>query len=67
MKLATWIKTHYRYKRAFALKIGITEEHLSRILSGARFPSRKLAQLIEEITGGEIDAHNLLIPKKRKS
>ncbi|NLH75552.1 MAG: helix-turn-helix transcriptional regulator [Acidobacteria bacterium] len=43
-----------------AREFGITNAHLSMLLSGKRIPSRRLAQRISEITG--IPILNLLYP-----
>lgn len=45
-----------------ARKLGITDAHLSMIISGKRTPSRKLAQRISTLTG--IPVLNLLYPQR---
>ena len=43
-------KTH----AAFAKELGISREHLSRIINGHERPSKPLANLIEFATGGAV-------------
>ncbi len=45
-----------------AKEFGVTNAHLSMILSGKRYPSRKLAKIISQKTG--IPILNLLFPTK---
>lgn len=50
---------------AFAEKLGTTSSYVSQIICAQRWPSRSLADQIEEATGGLVKAADLLTWKPR--
>ena len=59
MKLLNYIKNRCTITRA-AEELGVTRIHLSNIAHGNYPPGRQLAIRIEEWTGGEVKASDLL-------
>jgi transcriptional regulator with XRE-family HTH domain len=56
--LAQWFERSGHTQRAIAERLGVTEAHLSRLISGERQPSLPLAVKISELTG--VPASDLL-------
>ena len=54
MKLKTYLDRTDQTASAFAERVGCTSATISRLLSGKRFPSPKLMQLIERATSGDV-------------
>lgn len=50
----------------FALKLGVSRNHLGEIIRGRRTPSVKLAKKIEELTKGEVTREEAMFPKGRE-
>ncbi len=46
--------------KEFAFHLGISASYLYQLIKGERTPSLKLAQRIEEYTGGEVDLNQLI-------
>lgn len=64
MKLSEYIEGKGLKQKDFAEEVGITDAHLSQMLSGKRHPSRKLAEQIELATDGAVTAMELLYPHR---
>jgi hypothetical protein len=66
--LGTWIFRNGHTGQSFAQLIGSSPAAISRICSGQQFPRRHLMLRIFEVTGGEVDANDLLgIPGRTKA
>ncbi|MBU0907205.1 MAG: helix-turn-helix domain-containing protein [Nanoarchaeota archaeon] len=67
MELRNWIKENQLSQLEVANRLKIHYSLLSRIVSGKRKPSLKLASLIEEATGGAVSRLELLYPTKEET
>lgn len=54
MKLRAWMKAAGWSQQALAAELGVSQAHVSRVVSGVRTPSDKLKVRIAEISGGEV-------------
>lgn len=53
-RLARWLKDTGTSQEAFAALIGAHQTQVSRYVTGARRPSRRLKKAIEDATGGKV-------------
>lgn len=65
--LKAYLKETKTTESAFAEKLGTTSSYLSQIICAQRWPSRTLADSIEQETGGLVKAADLLTWKPKKS
>jgi DNA-binding transcriptional regulator YdaS (Cro superfamily) len=63
MKLDEYLFRSKISKKDFALKIGVSREHIHAMISGKRQPSPKLAKKIQDATKGEVTKEELLFPE----
>lgn len=56
-RLGEWLEKHGLSQGEFAAKIGSTQSHVSKLISGERDAGRDLAFAIEHETGGAIPAN----------
>lgn len=59
MRLKDYLHFNSVSRTKMAQDLGITREHMSRILSGKHYPSVKLAKKIELVTGGKVKISDL--------
>jgi len=52
--LQEYLRANKKTQREFAEELGITQVHMSRICTGARMPSMRLALRIHNVTGGQV-------------
>ena len=66
MKLNVYLKGKSR--KEFAEKVGTTENYINNLCSNSRYiPSRKLAEIIERATLGQVPRLELLYPENKKT
>lgn len=65
MELRNWIKKNQLSQLEMANRLKIHYSLLSRIVSGKRKPSLKLASLIEQATEGQVSRLELLYPTQK--
>ena len=63
MKLKEYLKTYKLSQKDLALRIGVSQAHISQILCGKKNPSIQLIKRIEIVTNGSVLAAELLHPK----
>lgn len=73
MKLKEYLERKKLTERQLALSIGISQQHLNRLINRASNPSLPLAKKIQDVTKGKVTIEELLntelpsrISKKRK-
>lgn len=59
-KLKRWIDDQGLTQREMAVRLGISEQHMSGILCGRDLPSRDLAFRIEDETEGAVKARDFV-------
>jgi transcriptional regulator with XRE-family HTH domain len=62
MDFRTWIKSSGISQKKLAQELAMSQSYLSEILSGKRKINTRLAQRIEDISGGEVNRMELLYP-----
>lgn len=62
MDFRAWIKSSGISQKKLAQDLAMSQSYLSEILSGKRKVNTKLAQRIEDISGGEVNRMELLYP-----
>jgi len=60
MHLKEFMRKYKITQRAFADKLGITVTHLRMLMLRKGSPSKRLAHIIEEVTGGKITKEEAL-------
>ena len=60
MTLAEWIAASDQTGTWLAEQVGVSPMQISRISRGLQWPSGKVAERIEAVTGGEVTASDLL-------
>lgn len=65
--LKAYLKETTTTESAFAAKVGTTSSYLSQIICAQRWPSRALAESIEQATGGLVKAADLLTWKPKRA
>ncbi|HEY9160635.1 MAG TPA: helix-turn-helix transcriptional regulator [Desulfomonilia bacterium] len=63
MDFRAWIKSSGITQKKLAQDLGMSQSYLSEILSGKRKINTRLAQRIEDISGGEVNRMELLYPE----
>ena len=63
MKLTDWMVDNNYTQGQFAEKANMGRSHLSDVIRGARPPSRRIADSIEEATEGDITAIDVMTGK----
>lgn len=66
MDLRTYLTERNITPSAFAREVGVTPQAMHRYVNGQRWPRGDKARRIEELTGGEVSASDLL-PKKTEA
>ena len=70
MKLLDYLKSHSLTHREFGEKVGVSQVHITQIISGAKNPSIQLINRINLVTNGEVTSLDLLhsaAPSRLKS
>ncbi len=62
MDFRAWIKSSGISQKKLAQDLAMSQSYLSEILSGKRRINTRLAQRIEDISGGEVNRMELLYP-----
>lgn len=61
MKLRDYLHFNRIKKQDMASQVGVSREYFSNIVNEKNLPSVKLAQKIQEVTGGQVSAMELLM------
>lgn len=61
MKLRDYLHFNRIKKQDMASQIGVSREYFSNIVNEKNIPSVKLAQKIQQVTGGQVSAMELLM------
>lgn len=64
MSIQEYLEISHLSVSGFAQILGISRQHLNNIIHGHRNPSKKLAVVIEDTTGGQISRNELLWPEE---
>jgi len=64
MNISTYLKHKNMSANQLAIKSGVPQPTVSRILNGKSRPSPETAQKIEQATGGAVTLRELLFPEK---
>ena len=62
MKLRDYLKKYSFSHRDFAKKVGVSQAHISNIVSGNKGASPSLMKEIEDVTKGEVSMYDLFNP-----
>lgn len=60
MELSEYLKKHFLTQKEFGRKVGVSQSHITNILSGRKSPSIRLTKRIEEETNGNVGLDDLL-------
>lgn len=60
MRLIDYLRAKRMKQNDLAFTLGLSEAHISMILSGKRWPSRKVARRIVELTEGKVGLEDLM-------
>lgn len=66
MNLKNFLITNKISQLKFSKTLGVHHMTIHQILSGRRTPSRKLAAIIEQATGGQVSRLELLYPENKE-
>jgi len=60
MKLSEYLKNHSLTHKKFGKRVGVSQSHITNILSGKKNPSIRLTKRIEVDTNGNVGLDDLL-------
>lgn len=66
MTLADYLKRHGETASEFAIRTGISQPYVSRLVNRERFPRSKVIEKVRRATGGAVTADDMM-PIRRKS
>ena len=67
MKLKIWLVSHNKTLTQFCKEINHDITYISKICKEKIKPGRKLAEVIEKATNGDVTAEDLLNPKEKEN
>ncbi len=62
MKLLDYLKSQSLTHKEFGEKVGVSQAHITQIISGVKNPSIQLINRINSITNGEVTSLDLVHP-----